>query len=76
MTPRAYPDASVCMMKGLFPVGSPLGPVLKYKILQMVEGLCTIIGPEPLMILTREIVERACDVGEVWDKGSVEVAEA
>src|SRR6267378_3059955 len=39
------------------------------------EGSLAVLVPVPLSVFTGEIVERACDVREVGDKGSVEVTE-
>ena len=62
--------------KRLIPVRSFQDGFLGADVLQMVEGPLTVLCPVPLSVFTGEIVERACDVGEVRDKGSVKVTEA
>ena len=40
------------------------------------ESLVTFIGPIPLTVFAREVIEGSRDVGEIRDEGAVEVAEA
>src|SRR5712691_7782153 len=74
-TPRAYPDASVMHDEWLVPVRCFQDWFLGTDSLETKEGLFTVVRPVPLVVFTRQIVEGACDVGEVRDEGSVEITE-
>src|SRR5260221_9220357 len=59
----------------LIPIRSLQDWFLGADILQMAEGRLATIGPVPLMVFACEVIEGACDVGEIWDEGSIEVTE-
>jgi len=45
-------------------------------LFQSLEGLLIFLWPVPLAILAGEIIQWACNIGEVRDEGSVEITEA
>ena len=57
------------------PVWGAEDRVIATNFLKTQEGIIAFLGPDELLVLASEVVERVRNIGEILDKGAVEVAE-